>query len=229
MKRIGLILMFLLFSQAAFAMPNTGFYVGISGGYVIPQTATMFEPHYGHTDTTLENGGFVGVKSGWPTPFTRRIMALEMEYNYIFGTDFDKSKVVNLAGWGPGALLDGTIGVHAFLFNIKARYPEGPIHPYAGAGLGYSYFQMGDITARDGGGGLIDSIPGGSGGAFSYQFMAGLDVDIAPSISLGAGYKYFAAKPNIKDDTFYAHGYHGYNYDLDYRTSILSLGLTFTF
>jgi opacity protein-like surface antigen len=121
MKRIGLILMFLLFSQTAFAAQNTGFYFGISGGYVIPQSMTMSESYYGDTDTTLENGGFVGVKSGWLTPFTRRIMALEMEYNYIFGTDFDKSKVVDLAGGGPSTL-DGTIRVHAFLFNIKARF-----------------------------------------------------------------------------------------------------------
>ena len=223
MKRIGLILMFLLFSQAAFAMPNTGFYVGISGGYVIPQTATMFEPHYGHTDTTLENGGFVGVKSGWLTPFTRRIMALEMEYNYIFGTDFDNSKVVNLAG-GGSSNLDGTIRVHAFLFNIKARYPEGPIHPYVGAGLGYSYFQVGDITARQYGGPGIDIISGGSGGAFSYQFMAGLDLDITPNMSVGIGYKYFAAKPKISE-----HYYWRPDNELDYRTSIISLGLTFTF
>ena len=103
--------MFLLFSQTAFAAQNTGFYFGISGGYVIPQSMTMSESYYGDTDTTLENGGFVGVKSGWLTPFTRRIMALEMEYNYIFGTDFDKSKVVDLAGGGPSTL-DGTIRVH---------------------------------------------------------------------------------------------------------------------
>lgn len=225
MKRIGLIIIFLLFSQVAFAAQNTGFYFGFSGGLVIPQTMTMSEPYYGDTDTTLKNGGFVGVKSGWLTPFTRRIMALEMEYNYIFGTDFDKSKVVDLAGWGPGALLDGTIRVHALMFNMRARYPEGPIHPYVGAGLGYSYFQIGDITARDGGGGIIDVIPGGSGGAFSYQFLGGIDFDISPNMSIGIGYKYFAAKPEINEDYYWDN----YDYELDYKTSIISLGLTFTF
>jgi opacity protein-like surface antigen len=54
--------------------------------------------------------------------------------------------------------------------------------------------------------------------------MAGLDLDIAPNMSLGIGYKYFAAKPTIEEDTFW-----GKDYDLDYRTSIISLGLTFTF
>ncbi|MCK7509335.1 MAG: hypothetical protein MZV70_38430 [Desulfobacterales bacterium] len=83
MKRIGLIIMFLLFAQTAFAAQNTGVYFGFSGGFVIPQTMTMSEPDFGNTDTKLENGGFVGTKVGWLNPFTRRIMALEMEYNYI--------------------------------------------------------------------------------------------------------------------------------------------------
>jgi len=41
MKKFGLVVLFLLFSQVAFAAPNTGFYVGISGGYVIPQTMSF--------------------------------------------------------------------------------------------------------------------------------------------------------------------------------------------
>jgi opacity protein-like surface antigen len=224
MRKIGLILIVLLFSQTAFAAENTEFYFGFYGGYLIPQTMTMSERYYGNTDATLENGYLVGVKSGWLTPFTNKIMAMEMEYNYIFDADFDKSKVVNLAGRGLNTL-DGNIRVHAFLFNIKARYPEGLVHPYAGFGLGYSYFQMGDITARlYGTGFVIDIIPGGSGGAFCYQFIAGLDLDIAPHMSLGIGYKYFVARPTIKKDTFW-----GNDYDLDYRASIISLGLTFTF
>jgi opacity protein-like surface antigen len=224
MKKIGLILIVLLFSQTVFAAEDTGFYFGFYGGYLIPQTMTMSEPYYGDTDATLENGYLVGVKSGWLTPFTKKIMAMEMEYNYISGADFDKSKVVNLAGGGLSTL-DGNIRVHAFLFNIKARYPEGLVHPYAGFGLGYSYFQMGDITARQYGTGfVIDIIPGGSGGAFCYQLVAGLDLDIAPHMSLGIAYKYFVARPTIKEDTF-----RGNDYDLDYRASIISLGLTFTF
>lgn len=227
MKRIGLVIIFLLFSQTAtaFAAQNTGVYFGFSGGFVIPQTMTMSEPDYGNTDTKLENGGFVGTKVGWLNPFTRRIMALEMEYNYIFGNDFDKGEAVNLAGSGPGASLDGSIDIHALMFNIKARYPDGPVHPYVGVGLGFSYFDVGEIRARDEAGGIIGVIPSGSGSAFSYQFMAGIDFDIAPNMSLGIGYKYFAAKPEIEEDQYWG----GYDYELDYRTSIISLGLTFIF
>jgi opacity protein-like surface antigen len=227
MKKFGLVVLFLLFSQVAFAVPNTGFYVGISGGYVIPQTMNVTDHDYSYIkmDTKLENGGFVGVKSGWMTPFTRRIMALEMEYNYIFGTNFDKDKIIyvnTLDGEGSGTL-DGNIGIHALMFNMKARYPEGIIHPYAGFGLGYAFFQLDDITIRDTSGVVVDIVPGESGGGFCYQFLAGVDFDVAPNLSLGIGYKYFAALPTIggEDRNLYA--------DLDYRASIITVGLTFTF
>ncbi|KQC08950.1 MAG: hypothetical protein APR62_03710 [Smithella sp. SDB] len=148
MKRIGLIFLIILLSQAAFAAENTGFYLGVFGGYVIPQNMSVTDPNNSanYMDAELENGYLVGVTAGWLTPFTQRIMSLEMEYNYIFGTDFDKDKVLpNVMGGGPGKL-DGSISIHAILFNVKARYPEGRIHPYAGLGLGWSFFDIGDVT-----------------------------------------------------------------------------------
>jgi len=226
MKKIGLILLFLLSSQVVQAAQSTGFYIGILGGYVIPQNVSMTETIYGDTDVELKNGGMVGFKSGWLNPFTRNILALEMEYNYIFDTDFDGRKEIMLAGYGPDATLDGTIRIHAVLFNVKARFPEGFVHPYAGFGLGYSYFETGDIIARQySDGSFIDIIREGSGGAFCYQLVAGVDFDIAPNLSLGVGYKYFAAEPNIEEYNFWG----SYDYDLDYRTSIITLGLTFRF
>lgn len=203
---------------------NTGFYVGVSGGYVIPQTLTISDPDdsANYMDTTLKNGYLVGVTAGWLTPFTRRILALEMEYNYIFGTDFDKDKIVpDVMGGGAGTL-DGTIRIHALLFNAKARYPEGRFHPYVGFGLGYAYTQVGDLTAR--GPGEPEIIPGNSGGAFCWQLMTGLDFDITPNLGVGIGYKYFATKPTIGDrdsEGIYA--------DSDYKTSIVTVGLTFLF
>ncbi|MEN6432863.1 MAG: hypothetical protein ABFD06_08315, partial [Smithella sp.] len=94
MRKIALIFMFLLLSQTAFAAQNTGFYIGVAGGYVMPQEMTMSDPYYygPDTDAELDDGFLVGFKTGWNTPFTRGIMALEMEYNYISGTDFDNSK-----------------------------------------------------------------------------------------------------------------------------------------
>ena len=171
------------------------------------------------TDVPLKNGGLVGVITGWNTPFTRKILALEMEYNYIFAADFDNNKLID----DLGGTFDGTIRIHALMFNAKARYPEGQIHPYIGGGLGYSYFELGDITAREWGGPGIEHIDGASGGGFSYQFMTGVDFDVAPNLSFGIGYKYFAALPRIgsEDDDIYS--------DLDYKTHVITMALTYMF
>jgi opacity protein-like surface antigen len=198
---------------------NTGFYIGISGGYVIPQTLTISDPDDSSqkADTTLNNGYFVGVKSGWNTPFTNRIMAMEIEYNYI-RNNFDNSKYIpEIDG-----TIDGTIGVHALLFNLKARYPEGKIHPYVGAGLGWSIVQLGDLTGT----GDLSGSKGDIGNGFCWQLMTGVDFDITPNVAVGIGYKYLAANTTIgskedSHDRIYA--------DADFRASMINVGLTFTF
>jgi opacity protein-like surface antigen len=211
------------------AEENTGFYLGISGAYVIPQTMNLSDPDGGATyaETTLNNGYMAGVKTGWNTPFTKGIMALEMEYNYI-RNEFDNSKVFyldtpHMSGFGT---FDGTNSIHALLFNVKARYPEGRIHPYAGFGLGWSYFVVGDITAREAGTSNVEKIKGDTGNGFCWQLMTGVDFDITPNLGVGIGYKYLATKPTIGsknngDEHFYV--------DADYRASMVTVGLTFTF
>lgn len=227
MKRIGLIVLFLLISQTAYAAPNTGFYFGFSGGYVIPQDMTFSDPDSGfdYFDAALDNGYLLSVKTGWNTPFTRSIMAMEMEYNYI-NNNFDNSKIIASPDHGGyPATLDGNMSIHAVLFNMKARYPEGPIHPYVGGGVGYAFTSIGEITEREYGGSGVEIWPGESGGGFCWQFLTGVDIDVAPNLSLGIGYKYFAAYPqNVGEE--YGYGYYA---DLDYRASIITAGLTFTF
>lgn len=220
----SIFMLFLSFGPAL-AAPNTGFYIGISGGYVIPQTMEVSNPDNSAEkfDITLDNGYLLSIKTGWNTPFTRNIMAMEVEYNYI-NNDFDSSKIVASPYDGYPSTLDANMSIHAVLFNLKARYPQGPIHPYAGFGLGYAYASVGDITDRayDGSGTII--LTGESGGGFCGQFLAGVDFDITPNMSFGIGYKYFVAYPTIGDE----HG-DGIYADLDYRASIFTAGLTFTF
>jgi opacity protein-like surface antigen len=195
----------------------------------MPQEMTMSDPYSWRPDTNaeLDDGIMVGFKVGWNTPFTRNIMALEMEYNYITGTDFDRNQVVNAFGEGPGRM-DGNLDIHAFLFNIKARYPEGRFHPYIGVGIGYAYFDVGDIRVADPYGTYF--VPDNSGGGFCYQFMAGMELDLTPHLSLGIGYKYFRAKPEIDEDDYWGDDdYWKPNYDLEYKTSMITMGLTFTF
>lgn len=209
---------FMLFLSAgsAFAAEPLGVYVGLTGGYVIPQTLTISDPDdsANYLDLTLKNGYLLGIKTGWNTPFTRRIMAMEVEYNY-FNNNLDNSTSVY------GETYDGNMSVHAILFNLKARYPQGKFHPYIGGGLGYAYMSVGDITER---GSNPQLIKGDSGSAFCWQFLAGVDFDITPNIGIGIGYKYFATKPTIgnrNSSDIYA--------DFDYKTSVLTAGVIFTF
>jgi len=83
---------------------------------------------------------------------------------------------------------------------------------------------MGDITAREYGGSGIMNIPSESGGAFCWQFTTGVDFDITPEFGVGIGYKYFATNPTVGDS-----GSEGMYADFDYKTSIITLGFTYTF
>jgi opacity protein-like surface antigen len=151
-------------------------------------------------------------------------MAMEIEYNYI-NSNIDNSKIIASPDeGGDPATLDGTMTTHAVLFNVKARYPQGPVHPYAGFGMGYAYSSFGDITEREVGGPGTNTWPSESGGGFCWQFLAGVDFDITPNLSVDVGYKYFATKPTIGDK--YGDGMY---VDADYRASIITAGLKFTF
>jgi opacity protein-like surface antigen len=222
---VAMVMMFLSVGSV-FAADNTGFYIGISGGYIIPQAMEVSDPDDSaeRFDAYLENGYNLAIKTGWLTPFTRKIMAMEIEYNYI-NNNFDNDKIIPSPDHGGYPVkLDGNMSIHAVLFNLKARYPEGIIHPYAGFGLGYAYASVGDITERAYDGSGTEIWLGESGGGFCWQFLAGVDFDITPNMSFGIGYKYFAAYPTIGDR--YSDGIYA---DLDYRASIITAGLTFTF
>jgi len=55
-------------------------------------------------------------------------------------------------------------------------------------------------------------------------------LDLTPHLSLGIGYKYFRAKPEIDEDDYWGDDdYWKPNYDLEYKTSMITMGLTFTF
>jgi len=226
LKCVVVAVLMLLSAGSAFAVTNTGFYVGISGGYVMPQAMDISNPDDSaqHFDAYLDNGYLLSIKTGWNTPFTRKVMAMEIEYNYI-NNNFDNDKIVPSPDHdGYPVKLDANMSIHTVLFNLKARYPEGIIHPYAGFGLGYAFASIGDVIERAYDGSGVEIWRGESGGGFCWQFLAGVDFDIMPNMSLGIGYKYFAAYPTIGDR--YSDGIYA---DLDYRASIITAGLTFTF
>lgn len=216
MKRTILILAllaFVLLSPLAHAAEVTGpFYVGVLGGYVMPSNMNVHDKT-GATadfDASLNNGGLVGVKVGYLPPFASGYLATELEYNYIFNTDLDNSKTTAVG------TLDGSNKIHAFFLNFKLRYPEGALHPYVAVGPGYAWFNAGDLKISPAG----TTSSGDTAGKFCWQIMAGLDYDITRNWGVGIGYKYFQVKPSIGG---------GINSDYDYKASIVTVGVNYTF
>jgi opacity protein-like surface antigen len=198
-----LICLLFLFSGVATADDTKGIYIGILGGYVIPAdmkntfTDSDLSPKY---DTAQDKGYLVGAKVGYLTPFTKRIMAIEMEYNRI-EQKFDTSKSYTFPGGTP-FIMDSKVQIDALMFNLLGRYPEGAFHPYIGAGAGYANVRINDIAIYSPQGRWIESFSSGSKGVFAYQFLVGIDFDVIKNINIGLGYKLITVQKVSYDSTW---------------------------
>jgi opacity protein-like surface antigen len=224
------VLMLLSFSFVAQAQSDTkGIYFGLVGGFVIPTDmpssfTNLTDPtDYANFDVSFKPGYLVGAKVGWVTPFTKKIMALEFEYNHI-ANDMDK-----VESYGSSAVdfdAEGKTQIDMFMFNIIGRYPEGRFHPYAGLGLGYALVKIDDMKASYFGLPYF-IVGGGSQGVFAYQLMAGLDIDVTKNFIIGIGYKYIDPM-KISYDTIY-NGVIPVNVEMDYSSHNFTLSFIFMF
>lgn len=161
---------------AATAKEAGPFYVGLYGGWVMPQD---LEPEDGD-DVPLKDSWALGAKFGYIIPQVKWLAA-ELEYFYMAEQDID------LAG------VDGDFKASNLMVNIIARYPEGKIHPYIGFGIGWSW---GEFNASAPGFGSVDE----SDNAFAWQILAGVNFEITPQWSADIGYRYFTAKYELGDE-----------------------------
>jgi opacity protein-like surface antigen len=206
MKRLVLgLLLFFWIPTIGLAKDNTQFYVGVTGGFVIPRDLHEEWNNIAHTQIanlteTMNTGFLVGGKFGYTPTVLKKILAVELEYNYQ-KADLDK---ITSPGFTAGKSTisafsskanDSSINFHSVFFNIMARYPNGIIHPYLGIGPGVTRtsisFNEPNLTAEYG---FVES---GEDTGFSYQVLTGVDFDVTSNISLGVGYKYFTTKPTI--------------------------------
>ncbi|OGP66367.1 MAG: hypothetical protein A2W27_01155 [Deltaproteobacteria bacterium RBG_16_44_11] len=211
MKKIAYTIFVLLiifsFSSISFAQEKQydtlGVYVGLVGGYVFPSNmGTTIAIAGGPTfngDTTLNNGYLYGAKVGWLTPFTKRIMVIEFEYNHVTNR-MDKLK--NSGIESSDVDMSGNVNMDVFMLNLLARYPQGRFHPYIGAGAGYALVKVDDSAASVGGSLIPGGYTGGSAGVFAYQGMIGMDFDITKNIIMGLSYKYLATSKFNYDNSF---------------------------
>jgi len=182
------------------------FYIGVFGGYTIPQNMTWESKITGESlNINVDNTGMIGFKFGYILPPVR-FLALEFEYNHIFEHNYGPAEA-------SGVREAGDVYLDNFFFNLLLRYPQGRIHPYVGAGIGWSYFNIRNLETFRG----FTEVQEESNTAFAWQFLGGVNFEIVPNISVDLTYRYFGTDPHLSV------------VDAEYRTSVISAGLNFHF
>jgi opacity protein-like surface antigen len=213
MKRLSRITIALVFMIGSILVSNSGafaqlrpFYAGVFGGYSVPQSMNWKSIATGQSiDLGVDNTGVFGFKGGYIIP-QAPMVALEFEYYHIFENNY-----------GPGGTStvreSGNLYLDNFFFNFILRYPKGKIHPFVGAGIGWSYMNINNVETV-GGWSFYQSE---SSTSFAWQFLGGVNLELAPNISLDLMYRYFGTDPSLAF------------VDVTYRTSIFSGGINFHF
>jgi outer membrane immunogenic protein len=188
-------------------MPLGQAYVGVSGGFIIPQDInnTFSGAVTGSGKLSFKPGGAVSGFVGWHfNPY----MALEGEFSYAsFDADTFSGTLNGVTGT---AAIDGHINAFSGLANfIITPLGRGRFTPYLGGGVGFASFEQ-----------KVNSIGGvfvGTSDTFTdaaANFIAGVDFAIVPRWSVGARYRFFWVNTggtttgggiSLKQDDFTAH------------------------
>ncbi len=195
------------------ASAQSGGYVGLFGGYSFSPDAKYDVSPYSF-DLDVQNTWLVGLKIGY-TPPQMKFFSIEFEYSYM-NPDIDRT--VLLQAGGDFIAVEGDATIHSFMVNLIGKYPEGKIHPYFGIGLGFAQFDVsGKFTGRIGGVSRYAEADGDDT-PFAWQILAGVEFDINKNFSVDLGYRYYNTKPDLGDDE-----------KIDYKTSVVTLGLKYSF
>ena len=62
---------------------------------------------------------------------------------------------------------------------------------------------------------------------FAWQILLGVEIDLTNNLSMDIGYRYFAAEAN--DDDHHDYYYEYYGTQIDYQTSMVTVGLKYRF
>jgi opacity protein-like surface antigen len=213
MKRIGkvsLVILFLIGVLAASGGTSLAqmrpFYGGVYGGYSWPQDMSWQSDSTGENiNLEVDNAGVIGFKFGFILP-QARMLALEFDYHHLLETNY---------GPGGNSLVkeSGDVYLDNFFFNLILRYPQGRVHPFVGVGIGFSTISFSNVETVGGRSFYQEEYAT----SFAWQFLAGLNFEIAPNLSADLTYRYFGTDPHLAF------------VDVEYRTSIFSVGLNFHF
>jgi len=141
MKRIGGILAVVLLALVFVLAPmgtakadnQKGLYVGIFGGYLIPDDLKL-EEGGDSIEFDMDNSFMVGAKVGYIFP-ALPYLATELEFNYMGEQDGEFMNVTL-----------GEVSLTNIFANLILRYPHEMFRPYIGAGIGWSWI---DVSLND--------------------------------------------------------------------------------
>jgi opacity protein-like surface antigen len=211
------------------ASAQTGGYVGIWGGYTISPYASTGDnnndyhhwDYYNDYDLDIDETFVLGAKVGFVHP-QLKYLAFEFEYSYM-NPDINRS-IIDRYG-SDFVAVDGDIKLNNFMFNVIAKYPRGVVHPYVGAGIGLSLSDVSAKATENGDSSSSVSI-GDNYTAFAWQLLTGVEIDLANNLALDFGYHYFATQLKFNDNI---ESVYDKSRDVDFDTSILSVGFKFLF
>jgi OmpA-OmpF porin, OOP family len=206
---IALAILFAIFPFKSVSAQSGG-YFGISGGYTInPDLRSgdydFWDFYEDDIHLDIEEAPVLGVKVGYTHP-RASALALELEYSYL------NPDVTN------SVRVEGDIKLNNFMFNVFAKIPVGVIHPYWGFGLG---FCRSDMSAQ-----AAEWLGGKDTTSYAWQLLTGVEIDMTNNLAVDIGYRYFVTELEFENDMEYEHGNHR---DVDFHTSMVTLGLKFFF
>jgi len=222
---LSLFLLSLTVDGTAQEAPRKNFYVGVFGGFVMPNDLEveldrdiLFNNYYG--DLNLDNTWMLGAKLGWIPAWAKGFLAIELEYHHIFDQSYSDNLVSLI---GDVVREEGDVKLDNILLNVLARYPKGRFHPFIGLGAGVSFFNISGRESPPTAFGIFTP-QGGSyddtDTCFAWQFLAGINIDLTKKISADLSYRYLSAYPNdIGEDTK----------SLTYNSHIISVGVNYHF
>jgi opacity protein-like surface antigen len=96
-----------------------------------------------------------------------------------------------------GGPIDANSSTFAVMANVWYDLPLGwKIRPYVGGGIGWGRSQLDGVLMSTSGYSILTAVDVEHSG-FAYQLGAGFNVEVAPGVDVGLGYRYFNA-PNVR-------------------------------
>lgn len=189
-------------AQAQTVVLPHGLYASVDAGVIVPQSISLHSTASGFGVTSNFNGNLnldagpaTGFILGWNVlPY----LAVEGNFEYanvgirsISGTSTSSGLFSGSTAFNVG--LKGNIDAFNGLFNALWR-PLGEgnwygIKPYIGGGVGFSNITE-TITGASGGAVIVSGGGSTSQTDFAANGIVGFDVDVMPSLSLGARYRF---------------------------------------